>query len=815
MANINKLKLGTEDPDAIMLDKLYIKRTGLKFDFTNWEINTSAGHDLVIESDRIIISKFKPNVWLIRDKVITGAANHAICEYCQGTVMYSTGISEHTDILNSGYRADNNHGAGNDIPQFIGFCIYPATFESTGCVKMLPQRAYTWENTWTDADNRNGASLADYGPGFRLGSGGHGVYGIWVDFTEKTMFPDELYDFNTWGKQTGNQTAAWRYAMALYTGLVQDFSDLTWTAGDGATLDGNKIKITTRIQDGSTDYHVAKWAGINPMKLKVTGLSEGDRFEYGTINTAVNSSESSITTDGTYDIPGIGDGSNGVAFRVYGTGTSEVTIEFVNDLTDENGLIDISDKPITLYLYNSNGIDLSSIECWDVYAENEQVYHKDKTIDNCLKKYGYLKLEQTSDGPYLYQHQFTDVNSVLDNYVNINKLIVPVTGDIDEILSNSDVPVSFNLQVQNEEFWDKIKQHASTVGFKFLNLNYNNIKGLFQHSNIGGVLNIKCANVGKLEEDGLYHHASLAGDRMFEYTNLTEVHFTFIDGEEGAMFTSCNTLFKSMPLLTTITSNVRFGTVDLSGVFEYDSSIETIPGLFDYTYVVGMSVRQLDENYTQVYPVSHLTQYMYESCTNLKTIEQSAYAGSFDSNQNRAIINSAASMFRDCYSLETVNTYLDFSLLYPQNAHLMFENCNKLSSVKIANLNHGTWRFDGQTQEYDWYNETTGDDGQVVITPTKVYIKIGNLVSLNQESITFLFDNLWDLTTNNPNLEYTPTNEEESIFGNDYDFASNPWVDSASIYCPQEWNDKITTEMIQAANAKGWSIYVNGSLRTE
>lgn len=48
------------------------------------------------------------------------------------------------------------------------------------------------------------------------------------------------------------------------------------------------------------------------------------------------------------------------------------------------------------------------------------------------------------------------------------------------------------------------------------------------------------------------------------------------------------------------------------------------------------------------------------------------------------------------------------------------------------------------------------------------------------------------------------------IITNPYDPAA-PKAASASLYCPSEWNDKITSDMVSAANAKGWSIYVGGS----
>jgi hypothetical protein len=53
---------------------------------------------------------------------------------------------------------------------------------------------------------------------------------------------------------------------------------------------------------------------------------------------------------------------------------------------------DISDNPIYIDLDvpdTTVAIDVTSVECWDAYAGEDQVYHKDKTLENCWKKYGF------------------------------------------------------------------------------------------------------------------------------------------------------------------------------------------------------------------------------------------------------------------------------------------------------------------------------------------------------------------------------------------------------------------------------------------
>ena len=67
---------------------------------------------------------------------------------------------------------------------------------------------------------------------------------------------------------------------------------------------------------------------------------------------------------------------------------SECGIDFTQYDNDEDGYVDISNSPIVISLINERGIDPTSIESWSAYLGTKQIYHKDKTLDNCWKKYG-------------------------------------------------------------------------------------------------------------------------------------------------------------------------------------------------------------------------------------------------------------------------------------------------------------------------------------------------------------------------------------------------------------------------------------------
>lgn len=104
---------------------------------------------------------------------------------------------------------------------------------------------------------------------------------------------------------------------------------------------------------------------------------------------------------------------------------------------------DISDNPIYIDLNVDDvtkDIDVTSVECWDVYVGDTKSYHKDKTIDNCWKKYGLavpfgwnlykdnIKIDETQSNNYniewktpfrIYIDKCTKVRFKTDN-ININ-----------------------------------------------------------------------------------------------------------------------------------------------------------------------------------------------------------------------------------------------------------------------------------------------------------------------------------------------------------------------------------------------------------
>lgn len=439
-------------------------------------------------------------------------------------------------------------------------------------------------------------------------------------------------------------------------------------------------------------------------------------------------------------------------------------------LDDSNGaykVYDISNHPLTIDLDvvdSTAAVDYSSIEVWDAYIGDIQVYHKDKTVENCLEKYKYYKYVSSDSSGEYGQYQIAK-----DSSMTANNIIVPIPIDFGSLFNHI---LTFNISAANSEFWDAVKENTENIGLLILNNDYKSLKGVFQDSNISGAITIKLRNPG-----------NIAGDRMFENALLNEINFTYdsnIVGEYQNQFTSINTLFKSTPNLKIITSSKDLLARDMSGCFEY-SGIEEIPGIIRYSARTYNEVKGAN-------PYCSITGYFCDGCLKLTTINR--YRGAINRGDDSNLIKfqRAYYSFNNCSQLVTIDPILDFEYVRPSDSEHAFTNCNKLTDVRIRNLNHGDWHFDDNS-------------------------KHGNLSALNQESIEYLFANLKDLTTRDPDLVFSGGNDgDEGWNGNT--FAANPDINAANLYCPSSWDTYITSEMITAANTKGWTIYVEGSIKS-
>lgn len=465
--------------------------------------------------------------------------------------------------------------------------------------------------------------------------------------------------------------------------------------------------------------------------------------------------------------------SNGVCIGLFGGCQTAAALD-----DNSNGaykIYDISDSPVCIDLDvddTEQRIDLSSVECWDAYAGSTHVYHKDKTFGNCWEKYGYVKAVPMSDG-----EGAGTVNMVCDanNANHAPGFVVPEITDFEQAYNAN--RMTFNINA-DDGFWSRLKEFLKTHDFWDVDTDFEDRRGFLQYSNIAGEIELHYGN-----REG--HATTLSGMHLFEDTGLTKITFSFDDTEELATFTSANTLFYKAGKLTEIVSNRAFHGGDCSGMFEFCGALATYPkDLIDWS-------RRGGKTYGGVPFACNRVDYFAEY-SGLVTIP---YVGEQRDDAAQYIICSDAfSQFANGASkLQSIGPVMDFRYTRAALCNQLFTGCDALADVRFKNLNHGDWRLDGSSY----------GDGKVT----------GNLKGLDADSVEYLFANLYDLTTRDESLAYNGLGADGD--GNGNEVVGNPDASSAALYCPAEWSDKITGEMVSAANAKGWSVYVGGVLENQ
>lgn len=457
-----------------------------------------------------------------------------------------------------------------------------------------------------------------------------------------------------------------------------------------------------------------------------------------------------------------------------------------------------------------------------------------------------------------------------------NRHIVPVIKDI-----NDYIPVTkFNIYVNNSEFWDVVKYwYENNIG---CNSNFRNGKVFFES---GGLTDITI----KLPNDSYQH-----GEDNFAGSSIETI--TFVQTGKLSHFSAPQRLLRSAWNLRTI--NIQWYNDEPGWLCGANTIADGMScGLFTYPERFINWGAQRSNTFNNTIPCT-LFQYAFNNASNL--VEIPSYPGTEDEN---TIIPASyvENAFNGCSKLTVVGPILDLIVVKPGSAANIFNNCSVLSHIRIKNLNHGNWNFDNVSRNG---------------------IKHGTLAALDAECVKYLFDNLSDLTTSDParHVEtidnsfknwtsdyfngsyYTPDYDytlshvtrfncrkryatadeavyiasttrkltemqiritgmqsgDKVIFGatgsvplyeitangvysitkettttmgfklvnentdlrsdvvigieNGLDY-TNPVVSSASIYCPAEWEDKITDDMVSNANAKGWFIYINNVLK--
>lgn len=552
---------------------------------------------------------------------------------------------------------------------------------------------------------------------------------------------------------------------------------------------------------------------------------------------------------------------------------------------------------VTGLSYNYKSITLAdptSVECWDVKMGDKTIYHKDKTLSNCWDKHGLIKKTYTESVWNPETNQFEKVTKeyegrnceLVDDAINIEgitDLIIPPITDLADYFDPIEGNVRFRVSPVNEkEFWTPVKEYLKNNLIDVGVLRTN----LFKDSNCSGEVHFNLSTYVYDQES-----PSLFMEYLSDMLNGSKIEKAVFNSDFSKLEISIgNNMFKNAGNLKEIVWNVPYAIngTDISGMFEYCSSLKEIPN-----NLIVWGVACTYDNYPKL---TMNVAYTFELCAMTKIPLYLDY-DRFHANNILLLKDFTPQMLNNAINLTYFGPVIDARYLNANKKGYTFRTfkCPTLTDIRIRNLNHGDWHFD----------DTANSFGEIQ----------GHLPNLDAESVKYLFDNLSDLTTYNPNVhtgdsghhfnywDYdakivtklyssastayrqastasTPFIQIDKAFetmqftvsglidGDRLEFGSgviplstksittdgtytisknntdlqgfilyndsnptatnvitiqiinayqpaNPFVDHAGLYCPNTWRDKVSTEMIQAANTKGWTIYFGGIETTQ
>ena len=455
---------------------------------------------------------------------------------------------------------------------------------------------------------------------------------------------------------------------------------------------------------------------------------------------------------------------------------------------------DISDHPIIIDLRGEDTtvpIDVSSVEVWDAYVGDTQVYHKNKTVENCWLKYGMAEEKQTSISIGNMPYYDTILPSA--NNSHMTKMFPLVSDLAEHLITIIGKPfIKFNCAINNEAVWNVVKEYTATHPFIYCQVDDNeddeNYSDYKQANNNYYVLSNRADGYGWLSDSDISGDLTICFDGHFyagyfpdnfRKINLNKLTIKVL--QDNLQISSAQFLFRMIRAKTIEildkngnSKNDFIAAYDCSGMFEQAVPPTVIPDIIDFT------VRNDIIGYTN-------TGYMFDYCGNITEIAQKTGVDRFDST-NELKCSVGAQMFQACGKLQKIGPVLNIAAVNFENStsagtdgYHMFSGCTALTDARIKGVNGSYVNFaDGNYH--------------------------GLLSALDTDSVEYLFANLVDLTEYDPTLGIMTVNNS---------FTIAQWIKNQDDYFNDKTNKPsigvtikyIDTNCRQSANSENMLIY--------
>lgn len=895
MADIKNIRAGNTSPTDIMFDKYIIPKANQNIYFKEiipksniyaniqasayqsgvWQIND--GWDIEIVNDKTIaIKKFKIDTWGLRKVMPSDLSRYKSLKVeVKGITRVHNEVIRHTsgsDVVDGFTQAYGGTG---------GYNVYwfPGQFTSGNYMRgLIIQGGSGYQANANEIDDGLLIGKHPWDMQGRTCITDGVTTGTWFDGSYRTInigLFGGVQNAKSWHDETGEAYRQYDISDApIYINLdVDDTSkevDLTtkecWDAYLGTTLIYHKGKT---FENCWRKYGFVYPNNFNLFKHTFVNNSlivwqNPTTFKVNAVNETITVSKGSSSVNANYTT------FSDVGFDIkIKNKPVNVTVEFrriIENSTKEND---------SVYIVLDEGTN--TIEPY-----SKLVYRNDSSANIVFKPVELIISGNISECNMLIEFApiYTNINIFkMSSYVwstFFSKLVFPVIDDFEDYIGKT----KFNITPANVSFWDRVKEW------------YKNNIGLNDNFRSNNVFN----SAGNLDEITikLPNDSYGFGEDNFAASAIKTINF--VQTGKLSHFSSPQRLLRSAWNLRTI--NIQWYNDEPDWLCGANTIADGMScGLETYPERFINWGKQRSNTFNNTIPCT-LFQYAFNSASNL--VEIPSYPGTEDEN-TIVPANYVVNAFNGCSKLVKVGPILNLTVVKPDSAANIFNNCSALSHIRIKNLNHGNWNFDNVSRNG---------------------IKHGTLAALDTECVKYLFDNLSDLTTSDParHVEtidnsfknwtsdyfngsyYTPDYDytlshvtrfncrkryatadeavyivsttrkltemqiritgmqsgDKVIFGatgsvplyeitangvysitkdttttmgfklvnentdlrsdvvigieNGLDY-TNPVVMLAAIYCPAEWEDKITDDMVSNANNKGWFIYINNVLK--
>lgn len=762
MADVTNVKVGSGDSESIMYNKYLVPFANQLVYFTSlvpkdnskvwnsvmgeWQVND--GWEIeILSSKKVAIKKFRIDTWGLRKIFNLGGSNDTdpatISEFLSFRVKVSGLDYVHNNVV---YQED---ALGNKTYGFVkafagnnGYNVYwyPGQFTSGNYIQGLGiQGGVGYGTNANERDDGLQMGKHPWDIGSRVAITDGEVKGTWFDVS---------YNAITLGLFGGYQTAtSWHeYTTEGYTGnayKVYDISDtpiiidLNVDDTANAKVDPSTIECWDMYVGDTQVYHKDKtrencWAKysmmfpenynyikanltisdstcaswINPNQIYITKVPAG-----GLTITKVNTTKNVESSTQSYQALGI---------KVVNK-PDDITAKFARTFTN---VTENYDEEYTLV----NGTT-------SIPAFSQKMYLTDQSVTCNFTEFG-LSLSADTDTecnivieliPVFNEDTYRSVT--LSQWSNLSKPILP---EVTDKLIDMDKTL-WNCRPTNTDFWDSIKDWFSnnTINWTLLT------KGLFRSSNLD---EIKLRITGWRDDWNSPEYYMWASG-PFRYSDLNKIT---LESVNGSTFSVGNSLFSGCSSLQEIEVVLPEGTYYLCGSSDFSGMFErTTGGLKTFP---NNLIRYDRRGHAFEQGIScSLTNYWFD----YSSIETIPIAGGGDrfAEENHLILHRYAQQtFNVGSTLKYIGPVLDMILVHPESNSSSIFRCEGLTDARIKNLNHGSWNLDGVTRG----------------------LYHGNLPSLDAESVAYLFENLTDLTTCNPEVHEERIDKSFRLWSSSY-----------------------------------------------